>query len=254
MVMRKLGLGVGMATVVVLAGCSHATGTDEAQVTGAPSVSAARSTSGAPSSGPSTAPVTGSSVAPAPSSAALPPAPVPSSTAATGPDQLCPPVNGLQMLTRGVGGRGAASCAEASAVLKQYAGTGTQTVQGWQCVPVGTRSIDVAVTRCSKGPLTVSTYSTRNVSPATAAADKTFLDQLRADGLPLVINVQSPAANDVTAALGHQVCGEFGMGVDYEKIADGISAAFAYNPDDARTVITASVLTLCPQYKKLVGG
>lgn len=251
--MRKLGLGLGMATVVVLAGCGHATRTDEAQVTGAPSVSAAPSSSSSPSSGPSTAPITRSS-AMVPSSAAQPPAPVPSSTAATGPDQLCPPVNGLQVLTRGVGGRGAASCTDALAVLKQYAGTGTQTVQGWQCVPVGTRSIDVAVTRCSKGQLTVGTYSTRNVSPATAAVDKTFLDQLRADGLPLAISVQSPAANDVMVALGHQVCGEFGMGVDYEKIADGISAAFAHNPDDARTVLAASVLTLCPQYRKLVGG
>ncbi len=47
------------------------------------------------------------------------------------------------------------------------------------------------------------------------------------------------------------MCTQFGEHVGYNQVASGIAG---YNPDDARNVITAAVLTLCPQYKGLVGG
>jgi len=51
--------------------------------------------------------------------------------------------------------------------------------------------------------------------------------------------------------LSHWVCTQFGEHVGYDQVASGV---IGYNSDDARNVITAAVLTLCPQYESLVGG
>ena len=59
------------------------------------------------------------------------------------------------------------------------------------------------------------------------------------------------ADGPAAVALGRTVCDQFGARVGYNQIADGITG---YNADDARNVITAAVLTLCPQYKSQVGG
>lgn len=47
------------------------------------------------------------------------------------------------------------------------------------------------------------------------------------------------------------MCTQFGEHVGYDQVASGV---IRYNSDDARNVITAAVLTLCPQYGSLVGG
>lgn len=59
------------------------------------------------------------------------------------------------------------------------------------------------------------------------------------------------ADGQAAITLGHRVCTQFGEHVGYNQIADTITG---YNPDDARNLITAAVLTLCPQYKSLAGG
>jgi Protein of unknown function (DUF732) len=242
--MGKLGLALLLAGGLALGGCG------QSDTNTGPSTSAPYSASVASTVAPSVE-----------ASSSVPPVPVVTASAVpsvspTGPDRVCPPVLGLQLLTRGPDGKDAANCGDAAAVVTEYGmnAPGTRTVQGWECAPVGNQTTDVAVTRCTKGKLTLNTYSTRNVSPATATQDQAFLAQLRISSLPLAISVPSVAANNVTAALGHQVCAQLTSNIDYETIANGISAAFPYNPDDARSVITASVLTLCPQFKSRVGG
>jgi Protein of unknown function (DUF732) len=238
--MGKFGLVLLLAGALALGGCG------QSDTNAGPSTSAPGSASVASS---------------AEASSSVPPAPVVTASAVpsvspTGPDRVCPPVLGLQLLTRGPNGKDAANCGDAAAVLTEYGmkAPGTRNVQGWECAPVGNQTTDVALTRCTKGRLTLNTYSTRNVSPATATQDQAFLAQLRISSLPLAISVPSVAANSVTAALGHQVCAQLTSNIDYETIANGISAAFPYNPDDARSLITASVVTLCPQFKSRVGG
>jgi len=59
------------------------------------------------------------------------------------------------------------------------------------------------------------------------------------------------AGEQATVAQGHRECTQFGEHVGYDQVASGV---IGYNSDDARNVITAAVLTLCPQYESLVGG
>lgn len=89
--------------------------------------------------------------------------------------------------------------------------------------------------------------------PATTAApapgpftaqETAFLAQLNSLSAHVA---DGPAA----VALGHKVCSQFGSHVAYDTIADSITG---YNPDDARNLVTAAVLTLCPQHKSQVGG
>jgi len=80
--------------------------------------------------------------------------------------------------------------------------------------------------------------------PAPAPGDAAFLTQLKTLSVPV-------ADEQATVAQGHRVCTQFGEHVGYNQVASGI---IDYNSDDARNVITAAVLTLCPQYKGLVGG
>ena len=80
--------------------------------------------------------------------------------------------------------------------------------------------------------------------PAPAPGDAAFLAQLKTLSVPV-------ADEQATVAQGHRVCTQFGEHVGYNQVASGI---IDYNSDDARNVITAAVLTLCPQYKGLVGG
>lgn len=257
--MSKLGVVVALVGGMALAGCGQSDTPPEPSAIPSALVTSAVPAPAAPVPTPA---VTSSSMNPLPATttvAVVPPLPataVPPTVAATGPDAVCSPVGGLQLVTTGPGGKSAVGCADAQAVLTEYtrAAPGTRTVRDWRCAPLGNAATDVAVTRCTKGQLTLSTYSTSSVTGSTTNQDAAFLAQLRADAVPLAITVAAPAANTITAALGHQVCGNFTANVDYETIASGISAAFRYNPDDARTVITASVLTLCPQFKSRVGG
>lgn len=99
------------------------------------------------------------------------------------------------------------------------------------------------------------TTTARPVPPAPSATTAPTPVTVSAQEAAYLAKLQGLSAHvaDGQAAitLGHRVCTQFGEHVGYNQIADTITG---YNPDDARNLITAAVLTLCPQYKSLAGG
>ncbi|WP_127782094.1 DUF732 domain-containing protein [Rhodococcus sp. X156] len=267
--MGKLGMALARTMVVpaalLLAACGDGSAAPDAQSsTALPSTTTAEPTTTTTLAAPTStaAPTTTASrtqppvATPSPTAArpTTPPLVAPTATTPVAvKDQACPPVQGLQVLTRSGNGTSAVGCADAAGVLDAYTaqGGGTRTVQGWQCASA---AAGVAVTRCTKGELVLATYDTAAASAASATVNQAFLSQLADFTVPLAVGIGGGVAEQVTQALGHQVCGQLSAGTDYETIANGISGSFDYNADDARTVITASVLAICPQHKNLVGG
>jgi len=100
--------------------------------------------------------------------------------------------------------------------------------------------------------LTLSPHPAPSVPASTTAPTPQLLTAQETAFLTQLKTLSAHVADGPTAvALGHKVCNQFGAHVAYDKIAEEITG---YNADDSRNVVTAAVITLCPQYKSLVGG